>query len=138
MSTIARSRKSSGKGKGVRRRRLDPALLERARKIAESYQVVMWFEDGEWYGRGLELPLTMDDGKTPDECMAKMRAAMASTVAVMLEDGLAVPPPASDNIRNEQVNLRVTSYEKLRLEAAAGADGISDFVRTAALAAAGR
>src|SRR4051812_41316546 len=119
MSITARSRKSSGKN-NISPLPVDrpfaPAILAQARKVVERYQVVMWFEDGEWYGRGLELPLTMDDGKTPDECMAKVRAALVTTVAVMLEDGMAIPPAAVENVRTEQVNLRVSVEEKSLLE----------------------
>jgi len=58
-------------------------------------------------------------------------------VAYMLEIGETPPPPASDQKRTEQVNVRLTTEEKLVLEEAAhssGFRGISDFVRTASLA----
>jgi predicted RNase H-like HicB family nuclease len=141
MSTIAKSRKCSGKPDVHVNRPFAPAILARARQIVEHYQVVMWLENGEWYGRGLELPLTMDDGKTPDRCMARVRKALVTTVAAMLEDGMPVPPPAAENLRCEQVNVRVSLEEKLLLESAArweGCEGVSDFVRSRALAAARR
>jgi predicted RNase H-like HicB family nuclease len=112
-------------------------VLDRARRIADAYQVVMWFEDGEYYGRGVELPGTFADGKTPDQCMRNTREAFVATVATMLEDGLAPPPAASEGTRTEQVNVRLTAEEKVTLEAAArrnGFRGVSDFVRSAALA----
>jgi uncharacterized protein (DUF1778 family) len=57
----------------------------------------------------------------------------------MLEQGQSPPPPASEEMRVEQVNVRLTAEEKLALETAAqskGYKGLSDFVRAAALTAA--
>jgi len=112
-------------------------ILRRAREIAESYQIILQEEDGEFYGRGLELPNVMDDGKTPDECVRNTRKALAVAVAHLLESGQAVPSPASENKRTEQLNIRLTQEEKLLLEEAArakGFRGISDFVRSTTLA----
>ena len=44
-------------------RPFDPAVLAKAKRIAQDYQVVLSFEEGYWYGRGLELPNIMADGK---------------------------------------------------------------------------
>ena len=60
-----------------------PAILERARKIASAYQIIIKPEDGEYYGRGLELPGAMSDGKTPDQCVASTRDAMVTMVAFL-------------------------------------------------------
>ena len=132
---------TSSKLKKPRKKAIDrpfsPDILKRARSIAADYQVVMWFEDGEYYGRGVELPMTFNDGKTPDHCMANTRDAFVSTVAYMLEKGETPPPPASEGIRTEQVNLRLSAEEKLSLETAAkqgGYRGLSDYVRSVALA----
>jgi predicted RNase H-like HicB family nuclease len=117
-------------------RPFDPELLRRARKIADSYQIVIHFEDGDYYGRGVELPNVMNDGKTPDECVEATRDILTTTVAYMLENGQTPPAPASENKRTEQINVRLTAEEKLRLEEAArskGFRGVSDFVRTASL-----
>ena len=97
----------------------------------------MWLEDdGDWYGRGVELPGTVDDGKTAAQCIRKVRQALIGTVAWMIDEGKTPPPPASAGIRSEQINIRLTAEEKLALETAAkqhGDAGISDFVRSAAL-----
>jgi predicted RNase H-like HicB family nuclease len=117
-----------------------PALLARARKIVAGYQVLLWFEDGDWYGRGLELPTVLNDGKSPGKCVQNVQDAMVTTVAWMLEAGKQPPAPASQNLRTEQVNVRLTPEEKLAVESAAkqrGFDGISDFVRSAAMKAVG-
>ena len=57
------SAKSKNTAKAIDRP-FDPAILAKARKIAEQYQVIVAFEDGHWYGRGLELPGIHGDGKT--------------------------------------------------------------------------
>src|SRR6476646_7068903 len=108
-----------------------PAILKRARQIVEHYQVVLGYDDGEYYGRGLELPGAMDDGKTADECVAKTREAMVSLFAYMLEEGTTPPPPASKGRRTEQVNVQLTAAEKVAMEKAAHRHGyraISEYV----------
>ncbi|HEX4125730.1 MAG TPA: type II toxin-antitoxin system HicB family antitoxin [Tepidisphaeraceae bacterium] len=113
-----------------------PAILERARRIAADYQIILQTEDGEYYGRGLELPFVMSDGKTPDECVRATREALAVAIATALEAGKSPPSPASRRQRTEQINIRVSPEEKLLLEEAArssGFRGISDYVRTASL-----
>jgi predicted RNase H-like HicB family nuclease len=114
----------------------DAEILRRAREIADSYQIIIQSEDGEYYGRGLEMPYVMNDGKTPDQCVNATREALAVAVAYLLESGKAPPPPASEQTRSEQINIRVTTEEKLLLEEAArsrGFRGISDYVRSASL-----
>ena len=111
-------------------------VLRRAKDIANSYQIIIQAEDGEYFGRGLEMPYVMNDGKTPDECVKATREALTAAVAYLLESGKAAPPPASEQMRSEQINIRVTTEEKLLLEEAArsrGFRGISDYVRSASL-----
>ncbi|HEV8290562.1 MAG TPA: type II toxin-antitoxin system HicB family antitoxin [Tepidisphaeraceae bacterium] len=111
-------------------------VLRRAKDIADSYQIIIQAEDGEYYGRGLEMPYVMNDGKTPDQCVKATREALTAAVAYLLESGKAPPPPASEQTRSEQINIRVTTEEKLLLEEAArsrGFRGISDYVRSASL-----
>jgi predicted RNase H-like HicB family nuclease len=127
--------KNSSKEKAIDRP-FDPAVWKRARQIAEKYQVILQFEDGEWYGRGLELPNAFGDGKTPDACVKMTREAFAAVVATMIEDGHRLPVPASDALRDQQVNVRLTTEEKARLEESsqqAGFRGVSDYVRFRAL-----
>src|SRR5215213_3975473 len=102
-------------------RPFDPGIWDRARGIVEQYQLVLHFADGEWYGRGLEFPTAMSDGKTPNECVRNTRESLTIAVATMLEDGEAPPPPAREGKRTEQVNLRLTLEEKLALENSARA-----------------
>ena len=112
-------------------------VLKRAKAIASRYQVIVWFEDGEYFGRGLELPGVMADGKTAAACFAATQEAMQFAVATLLEAGQTPPPSASEGQRTEQVNIRVSAEEKLQLESAAkqrGYRGLADFFRAAALA----
>lgn len=127
--------KSSRKKADVRHP-VDPQVLRRARQIAATYQIIIHYEDGEYYGRGLEMPQVMNDGKTPDECVEKTRDILTTAVAYMLEQGQVPPAPAAENRRTEQLNIRLTPEEKLLLEDAArrkGFRGLSDFVRNASL-----
>ena len=134
MSTSA---KSKGSSKKAIDRPFDPALLKQARAIADGYQIILHFEDGLYYGRGLEMPTVMNHGKTPDQCVRATRDILTTAVAYMLETGQTPPSPASENKRTEQINVRLTPEEKLILEETArskGFRGISDFVRSASLA----
>jgi len=117
-------------------RPFDPAILDSAKRIAAEYEIVIWFEDGEWYGRGLELPHTYGDDKTPAGCVASVREGLVLTVAAMLEDGDRPPAPARTGERSEQINVRLTVTEKALLESrsrAGGFRGISDYLRAKAL-----
>lgn len=113
-------------------------LLRKGMELARRYQVVLWEESGEFYGRGLELPYVMEDGPTADACMKKLRQAMGETVGHLLERGEPAPSPVSEARRTAQVNIRITTQEKSLLEQVArahGYHGISDYVRDRALAA---
>ena len=118
-------------------RPFEPSILRRAKEIAERYQIIIQEEDGEFFGRGLELPLVMNDGKTPADCIKATRQSLTSAIAYLLESGKTPPAPASENRRSEQINIRLTPEERVVLEEAArrkGFRGISDFVRSASLA----
>ena len=70
-------------------------MERQAWELAQRYQIVVWFEEGEYYGRGFEMPGAMGDGKTPDECVENTRRGIFAAVATMLENG-EPPPPAWD------------------------------------------
>jgi predicted RNase H-like HicB family nuclease len=115
-----------------------PELLRQAKALAAAYQVIIHFEDGTYFGRGLEIPNALSDGRTPEECFKNTREALTAHVAYLLESGEAPPTPASEQSRDEQVNIRVTKLERILIEEAArqrGYRGVSDFVRAATLAA---
>jgi|SRR4051812_17530516 predicted RNase H-like HicB family nuclease len=111
-------------------------VLRRARAIAARYQIVIQQEDDGYYGRGLEMPGVMNDGKTAADCVKATRESLISAVAYLLESGKTPPPPASEHRRSEQINIRLTPEERVMLEEAArrkGFRGVSDFVRNASL-----
>jgi predicted RNase H-like HicB family nuclease len=131
-STTAKSKNRSAKAD----RPFDPATLKRARQIAETYRIVIHQEDGEYFGEALELPGTMNDGKTPAECIENTIDIAVTAIATMLEAGEIPPLPSSDERRDEQVNVRLSKLEKLTFEEAArsrGFRGISDFMRSATM-----
>lgn len=121
-------------------RPIDAAIWKRAGEIAANYSIVVTVEPavGGYFGRGVEFPNVMSDGPTPEACLASVREALTLAVSTMLEDGEVPPTPNrfSDN-RDQQVNVRLSSFERLVLEEAAqsrGYRGISDFMRAATLA----
>ena len=78
----------------------------------------------------------MNDGKSPDECLENTIDIVTTAAAYMLEEGQIPPLPASDERREEQVNVRLSKLEKAMFEEAArsrGFRGVSDFMRTATL-----
>jgi predicted RNase H-like HicB family nuclease len=136
-NTGATSKGKSPKSRKAIDRPFDPEILRRARAIAEKYQVVVRKEDGLYFGRTLEFPYAMNDGKTPQEAIENTIDITTSAVALMLEEGEIPPTPACEDRRDEQVNVRISAFERAFLGEAArnkGYRGISDFMRAAALA----
>lgn len=118
-------------------RPFEPKTMNAAKRIANSYDIVLRFEDGEWYGHALEYPEAMGDGKTEAACVRATRQSLTVAVATMLEDEQTPPAPARQGHRTAQVNVRLTPEEKAVLESKAktkGFRGLSDFIRTTALA----
>lgn len=113
----------------------DPAILGRAKEIASGYRLIIRPSDSLGYvGRALELPLVFAHGGTPEECLKRALFAVETAVATMLERGET--PPVTATRRTEQINVRLTSEEKLILEEEShrqGFRGLSDFVRATAL-----
>lgn len=118
-------------------RPFDAVTLRRAADLAQSYKIVLEPDPDEGFiGRVLEAPQWIGVGKTPDECVKETREIAISALATIIEMGQAPPTPAIQNQRSEQINIRVTAEEKLRLEEGArskGFRGISDFVRSTTL-----
>ena len=115
----------------------DKGVLDAARRIVEAYDIVLRWEDDEWYGHALEYPEAMGDGKTPTACIKATQKSLVAAVATMIEGGETPPAPARQGVRNEQVNVRLTQEEKAVLETSAkqkGFRGLSDFIRAGALA----
>ncbi len=131
----ARSKTSEVRAKAAGRP-FDKAVLAKARQFADGYQIVLKFEDDEWYGHSLELPGARGDGKTPAAAVADTREALVTMIGYMLEEGQTLPTPASEGTRSVQINIRVTAEEKTVLESrsrAKGFRGLSDFIRSSML-----
>lgn len=118
-------------------RPFDRDILVEAERIAAEYQVALRFDkEAGWCGRCVELPLVVGFGRDPNACVRETRELVATTVAVMLENKEKLPPPVSEEVRSEQINVRLTPSERYRLEDSArrgGFRGVSDYVRAAAL-----
>ena len=119
------------------RRSLKASVLRKAKKMAADYRITL--ERNErlgFIGSSIELPTVFADAKTPDKCYKATQEALMVAVATMIECGQRPPQPSSAKKRTVQVNIRLTSEEKLLLANAAmssGFKGISDFIRNSAL-----
>ena len=82
-----------------------PALLRKARAVAESYQIILHQEDGEYYGRSVELPNVMNDGPTPDKCVEATRDILTTAIAYARSPPYP-SPPSTDKKRTEQSTRR--------------------------------
>lgn len=133
------SKKSAAKKKLAIDRPFDPKILRRARDLANNYRLILEPDQDEGFvGHALEMPMSIGVGKTADECVRETREILVTVIATMLERGERPPSAVVEGKREEQINIRVTAEEKLLLEEAArsrGFRGVSDFVRTATLAA---
>lgn len=133
--------KSKKRAAGDKRldRPFDSAVLSRARKLAEKYRIVLEpHEQVGFIGSSLELPNVYADAKTADECVAAVREALTGAVAYLIESHQVPPAPAAEQIRNRQMNVRLTEAEQLRLKEAARAGGFSDtseYIRSRLLSA---
>lgn len=110
------------------------SVLIEARRFSDRYRVIIEKNDGLGFiGSSVELPTVFADGKTQEECFKAIEQALAGAVATMIIDGRKPPQPSTAKKRSEQINIRLTSYEKLLLTNKAadlGFKGISDLIRT--------
>ena len=115
----------------------DTKTLNKAEDIARNYSIIISQKPSLGFmGSSVEMPTVFADAKTPEDCYKATQEALMVAVATMLECGQRPPQPASAGIRTEQVNVRLTSEEKLLFTNAAtnlGFKGISDFIRNSAL-----
>lgn len=84
------------------------------------------------------MPLVMGEGGTPEACYRDTLEAATASIALMLEKDQSPPAPAREGKRDQQINIRLSSSEKLKLERAADRAGyrsLSDFMRAAAIQA---
>lgn len=115
----------------------DTGILDRAIDLASRYRIVLRPEGRKGFvGTVLEIPTVFSTGDSADECVRKVRDAVAVAVASLLEAGVRPPQPVSEGQRQEQMNIRLDPEEKLLLKEAANQRGfrsVSDYVRAIAL-----
>ncbi len=136
LSNKSKKRSAKKKSAAELRRPFAPKVWKQATDLAKRYQVIMHFEDGAYYGTGLEIPGANGDGPDPAACLKDVREAMAAVVGIMIEDGQQPPVPASSAGRAVQVNIRMSPREKLMVEELSrqqGFRGISDYIRAKAI-----
>lgn len=116
-------------------------MRAKAAELAKAYHLVLTEEPEVGYvGRTVEMPLVMADGETIEACARATIEATTAAVATLLEQGARPPAPAREHKRDQQINIRLTSEERMRLEAAARRDGfrtLSDYLRASGLMRAG-
>lgn len=110
------------------------SVLIEARRFSDAYRVIIEKNDDLGFiGSSVELPTVFADGKTQEECLKAIEQALTGAVATMIVGGRKPPQPSTAKKRSEQINIRLTSYEKLLLTNKAadlGFKGISDLIRT--------
>ena len=108
-------------------RPFDPAILKRARELADKYRIVLETDPHVGYlASALELPNVLADGANPNAAVAAARDALTSAVAYLIESGQTPPLPADEQVRNKQINIRLTETEQRLLKEAAKAHNCSD------------
>lgn len=131
------ARSSRAAKSGAPDRPFDPAIVLQAREIVASYRLTFESEpDLGFIGSSVEMPGVFADGKTIESCARETLEALTSAIATMLEMGDRPPAPASEGKREQQVNIRLTADERVRIEETARQSGfrsISDYIRHAAL-----
>ncbi|MCC6428383.1 MAG: type II toxin-antitoxin system HicB family antitoxin [Phycisphaerales bacterium] len=118
-----------------------PAVLKKAAEIVKTYRLLFERDSDLGYlGSTVEMPTVMGDGKTLEACGRHVLEATTFVIAYMLEKGQTPPASSREGKRDQQLNIRVSAEEKLRLEAAARAGGyrsVSDYLRESGLNRAG-
>lgn len=143
MATTVRRKNSRSSARGRKAsvsraidRPFDPAILKRAKSVVADYQLVIWQEDGEWCAKGVEVPNAFAAADSLAACEREWREVCVTLIAYGIEKGEEPPPAAREGVRSEQVNMRVSSTERLALETRVlqgGHKGISDYIRSVVL-----
>ncbi len=111
----------------------DAKSLRAARKALSTYTLVIEPDAQLSYiGWAKEFPTVFADGPTPEACVATLKFSLESALSAMVAEGLELPRPISEAKRTQQVNIRLTPYEKqllMRDSAKRGFRGVSDLIR---------
>lgn len=134
-NSSARTRKAADLPAGIAP---SAEAVRQAEQLVGGYAILIErHEDGLFYGRGIEYPYLLGHGKSPASAHKMASDGLVAAVAADIALGNAPPLPFSDK-RTQQINVRVSPMEKLRIEEVArrkGFRGIGDFLRSAALTA---
>lgn len=138
---MSKNLKNSSKVKTKHKESLDKpfkeSVLSKAKKLVSDYKIILEKNDRLGFiGSSVELPTVFVDARTPEKCYESVQDALMVAVATMIECGQRPPQPASANKRTEQVNVRLTTEEKMIFTNEAmnlGFKGLSDFLRNTAL-----
>lgn len=140
MRTNASSKKQSPRSTKNRKaidRPFNPAHLAQAERAIDRYTLVIRKDPEAGYlGTWLEFPGVLGVGDTFAKCHTEARDLLKTALACLIEVGESLPAPAGENRRSVQLNIRLSAFEKTRLESLADRQGfrsISDYVRFAAL-----
>ena len=111
----------------------DKAFLVEAREIVAGYRIIIDRNDKLGYiASSVELPTIFADSKSRAQCLMAVEEALIGAVATMIECGRKPPQSSLAEKRTEQVNIRLTVYEKFLLTNKVmelGFKGISDLIR---------
>ncbi len=111
----------------------DKTILAKARKIVADYSIIIEKNNKLGYiAWSVELPTVFADSKGRTECLREEEEALTGAVATMIECGRKPPPSSLAKKRTEQINIRLTAYEKFLLTNRGkehGFKGVSDLIR---------
>ena len=111
----------------------DAKSLRAAQKALSTYTLVIEPDvQLSYIGWAKEFPTVFADGPTHEACVATLKFSLESALSAMVEEGLELPRPISEAKRTQQVNIRLTPYEKqllMRESAKRGFRGVSDLIR---------
>lgn len=110
--------------------------LAAAKKALDAYEIILSHENGEWIATWMEHDSVIGAGATPQAAVEECRGCMEALLAYMAEEGQKFPPCAKEEVRTEQVNVRLSLREKAildRLSKNRGFRGVADFLRSLAL-----
>jgi len=94
--------------------------------LALPYTIQITREDETtWFARVVELPGCMTEGDTPEEVADMIQDALASWLAVALEDGRLIPEPQAAETYSGRFVVRVPRTLHQQLVEAAQQEGVS-------------
>lgn len=111
-------------------------VRKRATNLVQQYSIVMTTSvDNLYHVRFAEFAEISVSGTDIETCIVNLRDAGVTHVLQLLRDDKNVPRPLQNLTRREQVNVRLTSEEKVVIASAARKRGkrISDYMRARAL-----